>query len=290
MTEREKDLYKKKIKEWKGNQIRTGKSNTSPGEGTRKRIKGEVKKEMKKILKREDLVKRKSSSKSSKRAKDGYSFEEKVCLEHGWVRKEAKPKCKWTGKGRNKFHKIGSLNKDPTLFKPILEESTFLKYDAVTSEFYFIEIKNYEVKECKKWILFSELLPCVKNYSDIPNVLKTFSDDEDMIEQSKVLLKQRKSCSSKVDKEIISEKLREMCKSISHEFNRFILKLGDEISSNYDILNDMTKDLYGVQVKGHLLKIEDLEFCWDYHENWCDCIRYDIRFRIKPDRLYKYGL
>jgi len=286
MTEREKELYTQRIKEWKANQIKMGKSNTKPGQGTRDRIK----KEVKKFLKKEREKKKKQLNKSSERAKRGYTFEEKVCNEFGWIRKESKPKCKWTGKGRNKFDKIGSQNKDPTLFKPILEESTFLKHDAITSEGKFVEIKKYDVKECKKWTLFSELLPCVKNYSDIPNVVKLFSDDEDMVEQSKVLLKQRKSCNSKSDKEIISEKLREMCKTISDDFNDFILKLGDNISNNYDILNDMTKDLYGIQVKGHLLKIEDLEFCWDYHENWCDCIRYDIRFRIKPDRLHKYGL
>ncbi len=64
------------------------------------------------------------------RAKTGYSFERKVRREEGFERYIKAPRIKWSGVGRNNVQKLLSLNKKPELFKPIFEESRFIKTDA----------------------------------------------------------------------------------------------------------------------------------------------------------------
>ena len=94
------------------------------------------------------------------RAKTGYSFERKVRREEGFERYIRAPRIKWTGEGKNNVQKILSLNKNPRLFKPIIEESKFIKADARGKDGTLYEIKKYSKKDIIKFRLYSE--PIIK--------------------------------------------------------------------------------------------------------------------------------
>jgi len=94
------------------------------------------------------------------RAKTGYSFERKVRKREGFERYIKAPRIKWTGVGRNNVQKLLSLNKNPRLFKPIMEESKFTKADARGKDGTLYEIKKYSKKDIIKFKLYSE--PIIK--------------------------------------------------------------------------------------------------------------------------------
>lgn len=94
------------------------------------------------------------------RAKTGYSFERKVRREEGFERYIKAPRIKWSGVGRNNVQKLLSLNKNPELFKPIFEESRFIKADARSVDGTLYEIKKYSKSQMNKFNLYSE--PIIK--------------------------------------------------------------------------------------------------------------------------------
>jgi len=94
------------------------------------------------------------------RVNAGYSFEKDVRKKYNFDRYIKSPRIKWTGNGRNNVDKIISLSKDPELFKPIMEESKFIKADAKDKEGNLYEIKKYSKKDLKKFRLYSE--PIIK--------------------------------------------------------------------------------------------------------------------------------
>lgn len=94
------------------------------------------------------------------RVNAGYDFEKDIRKKHNFDRYIKSPRIKWTGLGRNNADKILSLGKDPELFKPIMEESKFIKADAKDKDGKLYEIKKYSKKDLKKFRLYSE--PIVK--------------------------------------------------------------------------------------------------------------------------------
>lgn len=94
------------------------------------------------------------------RVNAGYSFEREVRIKHNFDRYIKSPRIKWSGVGKNNVSKIISLGKDPELFKPIMEESKFIKADARDKNGNLYEIKKYSKKELTKFRLYSE--PIIK--------------------------------------------------------------------------------------------------------------------------------
>jgi hypothetical protein len=94
------------------------------------------------------------------RAISGYSFEREVREKENFERYIKAPRIKWSGVGRNNVERLMSLNKDPELFKPIIEESKFVKADAKDVNGVLYEIKKYYKEELNKFRLYSE--PIIK--------------------------------------------------------------------------------------------------------------------------------
>lgn len=94
------------------------------------------------------------------RAISGYSFEREVREKENFERYIKSPRIKWSGVGRNNVERLMSLNKDPELFKPIIEESKFVKADAKDVNGVLYEIKKYYKEELNKFRLYSE--PIIK--------------------------------------------------------------------------------------------------------------------------------
>jgi hypothetical protein len=94
------------------------------------------------------------------RAISGYSFEREVREKKNFERYIKAPRIKWSGVGRNNVERLMSLNKDPELFKPIIEESKFVKADAKDVNGVLYEIKKYYKEELNKFRLYSE--PIIK--------------------------------------------------------------------------------------------------------------------------------
>jgi hypothetical protein len=94
------------------------------------------------------------------RAISGYSFEREVREEENFERYIKAPRIKWSGVGKNNVERLVSLNKDPELFKPIIEESKFVKADAKDVNGVLYEIKKYYKRDLNKFRLYSE--PIIK--------------------------------------------------------------------------------------------------------------------------------
>jgi len=94
------------------------------------------------------------------RAVTGYSFEREVRSKENFERYIKAPRIKWSGVGRNNVERLVSLGKNPELFKPIIEESKFVKADARDIVGNLFEIKKYYKKELNKFRLYSE--PIIK--------------------------------------------------------------------------------------------------------------------------------
>ena len=91
---------------------------------------------------------------------DNKSFEDYICDIHNLDRYMKRPRICWSGKGKSNIDKLCSLNKCPKKFKPILSESKFVKCDAIDDEGNLYEIKKYNIKQLKKYRLYSE--PIIK--------------------------------------------------------------------------------------------------------------------------------
>ena len=69
-----------------------------------------------------------------RRAITGYSFEREVRSREGFKKEIHAPRIKWSGSGRNNVEKLLSVGKNPEKFKPIMEESKFIKSDAMDND------------------------------------------------------------------------------------------------------------------------------------------------------------
>jgi len=165
------------------------------------------------------------------RAKTGYSFERKVRREEGFERYIKAPRIKWTGEGKNNVQKLLSLNKNPRLFKPIIEESKFTKADARGKDGTLYEIKKYSKKDILKFKLYSEpiikVAPSRSKWGKGDPYYDSFKD--------------------------------------SDEYNRFIRKLTRTMwwrKYNKTLLENIYKSNSGIFSKDGFIPHKDLEFKW----------------------------
>jgi hypothetical protein len=91
-----------------------------------------------------------------KRAITGNEFEKTLQTDQ-WIKREVKPKMKWSGKGRNVFNKIESVGYDVTKFN-LSEESVISKSDFVfhSDDSMTFEAKKYLMSKFKNWVMYSE--------------------------------------------------------------------------------------------------------------------------------------
>jgi hypothetical protein len=155
--------YKKRIKAWVKNQVLNMKTNLSPGEGTRNRIKREI-----------DLTAQMVESKNI-RATKGLLFEKEICKKKGWARVSKSPKMKYLIDGRTNFHRIYNTGFDPSKLLIDYDKSVLVKYDAVDKNNNGIEIKSSQSSN-KKWTLYSEPFFCVKGRRDAEKLIDLYGD------------------------------------------------------------------------------------------------------------------
>ena len=114
------------------------------------------------------------------RAITGYAFEREVRGREGFERYIKAPRIKWSGVGRNNVERLMSLNKDPELFKPIIEESKFVKADAKDVNGVLYEIKKYYKRDLNKFRLYSEPIikvsPCRSKWGEGNPYYDNFKD------------------------------------------------------------------------------------------------------------------
>ena len=89
-----------------------------------------------------------------KRSKSGTDFENQVCGK-GWRRKTSSPKLKWTGKGKSVFDKMKYWEYNPKEFN-LYDSSKFCKYDIVSEDGEYREVKKYYMEKLNNWTLYSE--------------------------------------------------------------------------------------------------------------------------------------
>jgi len=180
------------------------------------------------------------------RNKSGIQFEKLICEEKGWTHASKSPKIKWAGFGRNNFEKVVFLNFDATKFIPT-SKSVFEKYDAITEKGEKIEIKKYDSKYLKDWVLYSEPIIKVTCQRDINNVTKYLGNGDVNLGRER--------------------------------YNQFISKLEPIISA--DILEKITNSNIGIQLKDKFLLQSELQYRWVIKEGWAGYDRLTIEFKIK---------
>ena len=181
------------------------------------------------------------------RNKTGTEFEKKICEEKGWKHTATKPKIEWYGKGRSIFDKMATFINSPKNFKPLINESNFTKYDAITQDGKFVEIKKYDMSHFNKWTLFSEPVRCIKNRPDIPKITNLFGGGN--FEDSVI------------------------------NYNKFIDNIVDNVGD--DIIRRMTERNIGIQCKDGFIPTDKLEFKWLIKKGWKGYNRLSIVFRVK---------
>jgi hypothetical protein len=189
------------------------------------------------------------------RAKTGYSFERKVRKREGFERYIKAPRIKWTGVGKNNVQKLLSLDKNPKLFKPIMEESKFTKADARGKDGTLYEIKKYSKKDIIKFKLYSEpiikVAPSRSKWGKGDPYYDSFKD--------------------------------------SDEYNKFIYKLTKTRwwrKHNKTLLKNIYKSNSGIFSKDGFISHEELEFKWvinkgEYAPIFDNYHRLTIVFRLK---------
>ena len=180
------------------------------------------------------------------RNKTGIQFEKLICEEKGWTHTSKSPKIVWAGFGKNNYEKIVFLGFKASKFIPT-SDSTFEKYDAITSDNQKIEIKDYYSKNLNNWTLYSEPIIKVARLEDIKKVTKYFGNG---------------------DPELGKER-----------YNSFIRELKKFIDD--DILNKIVKSNIGVQTKDRFFSQSELEYRWNLKEGWKGYDRLTIEFKIK---------
>jgi len=194
------------------------------------------------------------------RAKTGYSFERKVRKREGFERYIKAPRIKWTGVGKNNVQKLLSLDKNPKLFKPIMEESKFTKADARGKDGTLYEIKKYSKKDIIKFKLYSEpiikVAPSRSKWGKGDPYYDSFKD--------------------------------------SDEYNKFIYKLTKTRwwrKHNKTLLKNIYKSNSGIFSKDGFISHEELEFKWvinkgEYAPIFDNYHRLTIVFRLKQENKW----
>jgi|LakMenE18May11ns_1017448.scaffolds.fasta_scaffold9864406_3 hypothetical protein len=180
------------------------------------------------------------------RNKTGITFEKLICEEKGWKHNSKSPKIVWAGFGRNNFQKIAFLDFKANKFIPT-SDSIFEKYDAITKENEKIEIKKYDSKYLKNWVLYSEPIIKVTRQRDIDNVTKYLGNGDVSLGKEK--------------------------------YNKFIEELQQYIGD--DILKKIITSNIGVQLKDKFIPQSELEYCWVIKRGWMGYNRLSIEFKLK---------
>ena len=173
-----------------------------------------------------------------KRSNTGTDFEKEICGE-GWTRKPSSPKLKWYGKGRSVFDRMKYCEYNPKKF--LLEDSILCKYDIVSKDGEYREVKKYYMDKLNNWTLYSEPYFKVATKNDIKridvNTYNKFVDD-------------------------------------FYEYN-----LGTGLF-NY-VVENMTGCISGVKVKDGVIPKDRLEFRTVIVDGWRGYNRITIQFKIK---------
>lgn len=181
------------------------------------------------------------------RSKTGSDFEKKICEQKGWVRKPKSPRIVWNGIGKNNLEKIISINFDPNEFYP-LSKSDFIKYDAITSNGEFVEIKKYNSSKLKDWVLYSEPMFKIATKLDLTKVIKLFGNGSLGVAQEK--------------------------------YNNFVQSIYENIGDKY--LNEFVKLNIGIQFEDTFVPKSNIDYRWKVYENaWGGFDRLSIQFKIK---------
>jgi len=191
------------------------------------------------------------------RAKTGYDFERMVRKKEGFERYIKAPRIKWTGVGKNNVQKLLSLNKNPRLFRPIIEESRFTKADAKGKDGTLYEIKKYSKKDIVKFKLYSEPIIKVAPTRSKWGVGDPYYDSF-------------KDC---------------------NEYNRFIYKITKTMwwrKYNKTLLENIYKSNSGIFSKDGFISHDELEFKWvinkgEYAPIFENYHRLTIVFRLKQE-------
>lgn len=180
------------------------------------------------------------------RNKTGIKFEKLICEENGWKHVSKSPKIKWAGFGKNNFEKILFLNFKASKFIPT-SDSTFEKYDAINETGDKIEIKKYDSKYLKNWVLYSEPIIKISDQRGVNNVTKYLGGGDFDLGREK--------------------------------YNHFISELQEFISD--DIIRKITNSNVGVQLKDNFIPQSELEYRWIIKKGWLGFDRLSIEFKIK---------
>ena len=180
------------------------------------------------------------------RNKTGIIFEKIICEEKGWKHSSKSPKIKWEGSGRNNFQKIASLGLDVNKFIPT-PKSVFDKYDAITETNDKVEIKKYDSKYLKDWVLYSEPIVKVSCQANIDSVTRYLGGGDVNMGKKR--------------------------------YNEFIEKLQPHIGD--DILTKISNSNIGIQLKDKFVPQSELEYRWVIKDGWMGYNRLSIEFKLK---------
>jgi hypothetical protein len=185
--------------------------------------------------------------KGQSRNSTGTKFEKYMCEVKGWTHKSASPRLTWTGVGKSQFMRSKSLDFDADKFKPVVEDSRLVKYDAIDQNGNFIEIKDYPVKKANKWLLYSEFF-AVKRKNQLKGTAKVFGDGD-------------------------------VGKSVE-TYNNFIPKLIKHFDE--DFINKLVSSNIGVQFRDEFVSNDNLEFRASIIKNAYEGYdRLKIEFKLK---------
>jgi len=180
------------------------------------------------------------------RNKLGPDFEKKICEEKGWTRASKSPKLVWNGEGRTNLEKIISNNFNPDEFYP-LPNSNFAKYDAITSNGEFVEIKKYHSTKIKDWVLYSEPAFKIADENALKSVVKLFGNGSLELAQEK--------------------------------YNNFVNAMYNNIGDKY--LNEFVKLNIGIQFEDVFIPNSKIDYrWWVYKKCWRGFDRLSIQFKI----------
>lgn len=173
-----------------------------------------------------------------KRSKAGTDFENQICGD-GWKRETSSPRLKWFGDGKSVFDKMKYCEYNPSRF--ILEECNLCKYDIVSENGEYREVKKYNMDKLNNWTLYSEPYFKIALKKDI----------------------------KRIDTETYNK--------FVDDFYQYNLNRG---LFDY-VVDNMTKCITGIQVKDGFIPKDNLEFRTVIVDGWRGYKRITIQFKIK---------
>ncbi len=217
----------------------------------------------------------------------GKDFEEIVAKELGFIISRVNPKFEYNGKGRSNIRKMGYSKTED--FVPN-DKSTFHKYDLVnpipTPNFNKIEVKRDINKGLRYGILYSEPLPCVKNWSQLPTVFESFGGSEELIIEIKAEYGGYYNCKKNSDEageEFYKDRMRQLVKDNQFIINNFNNKL-EKVSVNFgdEYIKKMTSTNDGLYTSHGFYRHNEL--IYDFRtkkSNFCGTIRREIFVKLR---------